>query len=93
MGVPMLTLEGDAVLARSGASLLGALGLQEWVAGSIDDYVASAIRLAGNRHALAQLRSGLRARLAASPLCDAAGFTRSLESAYRDMWQAWCRNP
>jgi protein O-GlcNAc transferase len=32
----------------------------------------------------------MRARLAASPLRDEAGFTRDLEIAYREMWQKWC---
>jgi predicted O-linked N-acetylglucosamine transferase (SPINDLY family) len=25
-----------------------------------------------------------------SPLMDAAGFTREVEAAYRQMWQTWC---
>jgi predicted O-linked N-acetylglucosamine transferase (SPINDLY family) len=25
-----------------------------------------------------------------SPLCDAKGFTRGIEQAYRQMWQTWC---
>jgi len=28
--------------------------------------------------------------LAASPLMDAAAFTRDLESLYREMWREWC---
>ncbi len=40
MGVPVLTLEGDGVLARSGSSMLRTLGLQDWIARAADDYVA-----------------------------------------------------
>jgi predicted O-linked N-acetylglucosamine transferase (SPINDLY family) len=32
----------------------------------------------------------MRARLAASPLLDANGFTRDLENAYRGLWREWC---
>jgi hypothetical protein len=40
---------------------------------------------------LAQLRRDLRGRLAASSVCDAIGFTRQLEAAYRTMWRDYCR--
>jgi len=39
---------------------------------------------------LAKLRQGLRPRMAASPLCDAASLTRDLEAAYLTMWKDWC---
>ena len=91
MGVPVLTLEGDAVLARSGSSILRALGLDEWIAVSPEDYMARARRLADDLPALSLLRAGLREHLAKSALCDAAGFTADLEASYRDMWRAWCR--
>ncbi len=90
MGVPVLTLAGDAVLARSGCSLLSALGLQDWIAQDRDDYVARAVRLAGERDALEALHGSLRARMAASALCDAPRFMRGFEAALRTMWRTWC---
>jgi protein O-GlcNAc transferase len=92
MGVPVVTLEGDAVLARSGASLLQAVGLEDWIATSIDDYISKAIRWGAHLPLLAELRAQLRKRVAASPLCDEPAFMRALESAYRDMWGTWCRS-
>jgi protein O-GlcNAc transferase len=92
MGVPVLTLEGQAVLARSGASLLHSMGLDEWIATSTEGYIEKAARLSANLPLLAELRAGLRKRLAASPLCDVPAFMRALESAYRDMWRTWCRS-
>lgn len=92
MGVPVLTLEGDAVLARSGSSILRAAGLQEWIAASAEDYLAKARGFGADLPALAQLRAGLRDRLRRSALCDPAGFMQGLESAYRDMWRTWCRS-
>ncbi len=90
MGVPVVTLRGDRHVARVGASILTATGLPELVAASTDDYVAIAARLARDLDRLDALRSGLRERLRASPLCDAPHFARAMEGAYRALWRQWC---
>jgi predicted O-linked N-acetylglucosamine transferase (SPINDLY family) len=90
MGVPFVALAGDRYMARMGASLLHAAGLGELVAPTPAEYVALAVRLAGDRSRLAAIRSGLRERLAAAPLTNATEFTRSVERAYRAMWRSWC---
>lgn len=90
MGVPVVTMQGDTVVSRGGASLLNAVGLPELVAGSEAQYLDIAERLAGDLQGLALLRDGLRARMAQSPLMDAKRFTANLESAYRDIWRRWC---
>ena len=87
MGVPVLTLAGASALGRQGAALLQALGLDDWVAVDIEDYVGRALRLAADRTALTALRHTLRGRLLASPLCDADGFAQALEAAIREHWQ------
>ncbi len=87
MGVPVLTLAGASALGRQGASILAQLGLDDWVAVDVDDYVDRALRLGRDRAALAALRAGLRRRLLASPLCDAAAFAQALESALRERWR------
>jgi predicted O-linked N-acetylglucosamine transferase (SPINDLY family) len=87
MGVPVVTLAGDRHVSRVGVTLLGAAGHPEWIAHSEDEYIDIAVRLAGAPQRLAELRAGLRAQLAASPLLDHAGFTRRLEDAYREMWE------
>ena len=86
MGVPVVATVGDIPVSRSAASLLTCLGLSEWIAPSVADYVDTAVARASDRTALATLRRALRPRLAASPLTDIARFTRDLESAYRSMW-------
>ena len=88
MGVPTLTLAGDTLLARQGASLLTAAGLEDWVASSVADYVDKAIRLASDLPKLAVLRAGLREQVKASPLFDAPRFACNLENALWGMWQA-----
>jgi predicted O-linked N-acetylglucosamine transferase (SPINDLY family) len=90
MGVPMIALAGDRHAARVGASLLDAIGLPELVAPDARGYVERAAALAADPGRLTDLRAGMRQRLLRSPLCDAAGFARALESVYRDVWRRWC---
>jgi predicted O-linked N-acetylglucosamine transferase (SPINDLY family) len=90
MGVPVLTLAGQRHAARVGASLLGGLGLDAYVAPSVDEYVARAVALARAPAPLNALRRELRERMAASALCDGPRFTRALEAIYRQIWQRWC---
>jgi predicted O-linked N-acetylglucosamine transferase (SPINDLY family) len=90
MGVPVVSLRGTVHAARVGASLLERVGLGELVASDARSYVRIALGLATDRDRLARLRSGLRERVARSPLADGAAFARNLEDAYRDAWRAWC---
>ena len=90
MGVPVVTLVGRTHASRTGLSLLSAVGLRELAAASLPDYIATAARLAAAPDRLAELRAGLRARMAASPLADGRRFARCLEKAYREMWRRWC---
>ena len=92
-GVPVVTLAGHTHASRVGVSLLSNVGLAELVAHSPEEYVKVAVALAANVSRLAELRSTLRERMAASPLMDAPRFTRNVEHAYREMWRAWCAKP
>jgi predicted O-linked N-acetylglucosamine transferase (SPINDLY family) len=89
MGVPVISLAGEAHVSRVGASLLHALGLDAMVAWSPDDYVDIARRVAADAPALAKLRATLRERMKKSPLTDAQDMSRTLEDAYRHMWRSW----
>lgn len=92
MGVPVITLAGDRHAGRVGVSLLHGIGLDELIAGSLDDYRRVANELSGDRGRLAAYRSALRTRMRNAPLTDAAGFARDIETAYRDMWRKWCEH-
>ena len=91
MGVPVLSRAGDRHATRLGASLLAAAGRPDWVAADGPALAALAADLAADPGALAALRAALPAALAASPLCDLAGFARRLEAAYRSLWRRTCQ--
>ena len=93
MGVPVVTLAGNRHAGRVGASLLTRIGMQDLIAHSPEAYVAAATALARDTARLATLRTGMRARIAASPLMDPARLARNLEHAYRSAWRRWCENP
>ena len=92
MGVPVLTLADRPSVGRLGASILGSVGLQRWVAATPEAYLAIGTAAAGNLERLAALRAGLRDRVARSPLQDAPGLARAVEGTYRSLWRRWCAN-
>ena len=92
MGVPALTLRGDRFIGHQGETILRNVSLADWIAADLDDYVARAIRLASDLDGLAALRDSLRARLLASPLCDAPRFAGNFAAALRGMWQTRCES-
>ncbi len=89
MGVPVITLAGRVHAGRVGVSQMKSIGLDEFVAQTPDQYADIAAALAEKPGYLQTLRSGMRERLAASPLLDAERFTRNLEMVYLDIWRAW----
>lgn len=91
MGAPVVTWTGPTHAARVGASLLAAVGLNDLVGNTVDDYTAIAAALGKAPARLASLRAGLRDRMARSVLCDSAAYARRWESALRGIWSGRCR--
>jgi predicted O-linked N-acetylglucosamine transferase (SPINDLY family) len=92
MGVPVVSLCGQMPVSRAGLSILNNLGLPELVAHSKSQYVQIASDLAHDLPRLADLRANLRTRMENSVLMDAPHFAHQIETAYRQMWQTWCRS-
>jgi len=86
MGVPTVTLAGNTMLSLQGASMLGCVGLNDWVAKDEAEYVEIAVKFAQDTERLAQLRSSLRAVAEQSPLFDNKAFAINLENALRAMY-------
>jgi predicted O-linked N-acetylglucosamine transferase (SPINDLY family) len=93
MGVPVLTCPGETFASRHSLSYLSNIGLTETIVANREEYVARAVALAGDLPRLAELRAGLRGRMAGSPVCDVDRFTEHLTAAWRQAWRAWCAGP
>jgi protein O-GlcNAc transferase len=92
MGVPVVSMTGQAAIARAGISQSTNLGLVGELTGAgPDEFVILAVGLARNLPKLQELRRGLRQRMEGSVLMDGARFTRSFESIFRDIWREYCR--
>jgi protein O-GlcNAc transferase len=90
MGVPTLTLAGQTVPGRSGASILGHVGLAAFIARDATEFIACAVSWADDIASLAGLRSALRDRLRHSAMGQPHLVATGLERALRTMWQRWC---
>jgi len=93
MGVPVLTMNGSRHASRVTTSQLRTLGLDSLIAADHDHYIDTAVRLASDISMLNTIRQDLRNRLPGSALMDYQGFTRQLETRYRDIWHNWCAKP
>jgi protein O-GlcNAc transferase len=81
MGVPTVTLVGEAFFERLSYSNLNNAGLGDLCAFSGEEFVAIAAKLAANRPRRQDLRQNLRARLRDLPLGDTVRWVRHFETA------------
>ena len=86
MGLPLLTILGDAFGSRAAGMMLQVLDLPELVAGSLDQYEELAVALAQDPARLAGLRRRLGASRHTSPLFDTTHYVRGLEAIYERLW-------
>lgn len=92
MGVPVVTLAGRSYAGRISASKLTALGLEDLIAHSREEYIDKAASLASDAARRMALRAELREKMAKSPLCDGKGLAHAMENAYLCMWERFSSN-
>jgi predicted O-linked N-acetylglucosamine transferase (SPINDLY family) len=90
MGVPTLTIAGETAPRRGGATFLGNVGLEPFIARDAEDFLQEGLHWAAKLPALARVRRELRKSFAKSALGQPALVTAGLERALRIMWQRWC---
>jgi protein O-GlcNAc transferase len=92
MGLPVLTLKGNAYPSRMAASILNAVHLQELITSSQEEYETLAIEFAKDPLKLKTTREKLLNNLETAPLYDATQFTKNIESAYLQMHKRHYQN-
>jgi len=90
MGVPVASVAGDRSIARSGVSLLSAVGLEDWIAPSEDALRELLLGKTADVDGMAALRAALPGRMRASPIMDAPCYARNFEALLREAWRRWC---
>jgi predicted O-linked N-acetylglucosamine transferase (SPINDLY family) len=91
MGVPVVTYAGELMVSRQTCTYLHAIGFDELVANSVQQYQELAVKLASDLPKLKQIKSTLRMRMQASVLIDSKIFAQDLGKAYREMWENYCQ--
>jgi predicted O-linked N-acetylglucosamine transferase (SPINDLY family) len=86
-GLPVLTCVGTTFAGRVAASLLNAIGLNELITRSLEEYETLARELATNGKRLAEIKSKLAQNRGTYPLFDTDRFRRHIEAAYTTMWE------
>ena len=81
-GLPVLTQIGHTFAGRVAASQITALGLNELIANSEDEYIAKALEFATNPSALKAVRQRLEDNRGHSPLFDTKRYAKDLETLY-----------
>jgi predicted O-linked N-acetylglucosamine transferase (SPINDLY family) len=89
MGAPIITLLGDYVCGRVGASLMTTLGFKSAVAVTPFQYVNNALSTAAETWTLHD-RQALRRRICNSIMMDSDRYASAVEAQYRAAWQRWC---
>ena len=86
-GLPVLTLLGNTFAGRVAGSLLNAIGLNELIANTQNEYETLAIDLGNNRDKLKSIKQKLISNRLTTPLFDIEIYTRNIEKAYQVMHQ------
>lgn len=86
MGVPVVTLAGDRVPGRIGASINTAARRTQDILGTPQEYIGRAVTMSTSLDERAAIRSALRM----SPILDHRQYVHAVERAYRMIWTRWC---
>jgi predicted O-linked N-acetylglucosamine transferase (SPINDLY family) len=89
MGLPLVTRVGEHFSSRNSYTMMVNAGISEGIAWSAEEYLEWGIRFGKSPELRQQVAWKLRRSRQTAPLWNARKFTRELESAYQQMWQAY----
>jgi len=94
MGVPSLTLEtqGEGMVSGGAGGLLRSPGYDEYVVGSIEEYIDKAVALANNPERLEEMRKNARSRLLETARFNPKLFAADFGNQCRKIWRHWLDN-
>ena len=81
-GLPIITKVGDTFASRVAASLLTAIGIDELITTSDEQYINLAIEIANNPKKLDLIKNKLNTNIKTKPLFNTKRFTKNLETGY-----------
>jgi predicted O-linked N-acetylglucosamine transferase (SPINDLY family) len=87
MGLPLLTLCGNTFSSRMAASLLHAVNLDDLIAQSQDEYESLAVSMYEDNVKYSSIKTRLLEILPRSNLFNIERFTRSIETAFEDIYE------
>lgn len=94
MGVPTLTLAGEYIPSRHGATIMGLFGLPEFVATSDDDFIKKGLYWAHHKQELNLLRTGVRSLWKNNSTIHPEAVAHYLGKAFEMMWTCYqCQQP
>jgi len=88
-GTPIVTMSGQSMASRTCASMLSAVGLEEFVCVDYQDYEDKAVALGSGLDRLWEIRKQLEEVRLTSPLFDTKRTVKSLEKAMIAMWKKY----
>jgi predicted O-linked N-acetylglucosamine transferase (SPINDLY family) len=87
--LPLVTRVGEHFSSRNSYTMMVNAGISEGIAWSAEEYLEWGIRFGKSPELRQQVAWKLRRSRQTAPLWNARKFTRELESAYQQMWQAY----
>lgn len=89
MGVPTVSFAGETLVSRQGAAIMYSLGLAQFVAENLQDYIVTAAAWAGKLDELNQIRSGLRERMKIQGDAQQK-IGEHVDHMFRRCWEIYC---
>lgn len=90
MGVPMIALYGERVPGRVCATFLRRLGLADWTANRVDEYINLAIDVVKNPERISAARTHLLTLMPQTEILNSTRFAATFSKAMRQAWKKYC---